>query len=215
MDACHRSLYRFRLVCLAAIIPWIFILGSVGCTTLLGSQPIVQSYVLNATINPPKVSHPSDKVLLISEPRAEPGFDTPYIAYTEKPHALDYYIQSQWVDTPARMLLPLVVRAMEKSHAFKAVVIPPSVVPADLRLDIDLIRLQQDFLEHPSQVRLTLNASLINMDTNQVLGVQHFVAIEPAPSDNAYGGVQAANRAVAKVLEELVAFVLKKSGLKP
>jgi cholesterol transport system auxiliary component len=56
---------------------------------------------------------------------------------------------------------------------------------------------------------------LINMDTNQVLGVQHFVAIEPAPSDNAYGGVQAANRAVAKVLEELVAFVLKKSGLKP
>ncbi|NJN45587.1 MAG: hypothetical protein HC808_02830 [Candidatus Competibacteraceae bacterium] len=131
------------------------------------------------------------------------------MAYSQAPAALSYYTQSSWVDTPARMLLPLIVQALENSQAFKAVLTPPASVPVDLRLDINLIRLQQEFLLKPSRVRITLRAKLIDMATSHILATQLFEAIELAPSEDADGGVQAATRATERLLREIRAFVLK------
>ena len=46
-------------------------------------------------------------------------------------------------------------------------------------------------------------AQLLELKEQRVLGVRGFEALEPAPTEDAYGGVLAANRAVTTVLGSL------------
>jgi cholesterol transport system auxiliary component len=104
------------------------------------------------------------------------------------------------------MLAPLLVQALEQSGGFRAVVQAPSLAAADLRLDSELVRLQQDFGAKPSRVRITVRAQLIDVNTRRVLATAQFDETEAAPSDDPYGGVLAANRALGRVLERLATF---------
>ncbi len=165
-----------------------------------------RTYLLEAVGRPATVAT-GDGVLLITTPRAEPGYDTNGIAYTETPLSLNYYTRSRWADAPARMLAPLLVETLERSGAFRAVITSPSSVAADVQLDVTLLRLQQSFLQRPSRVELALRARLIDTSDNRVLASRTFEAMESAPSEDAYGGVQAANAVLERVLTELAAFV--------
>jgi cholesterol transport system auxiliary component len=55
-------------------------------------------------------------------------------------------------------------------------------------------------------VRFTLRAQLIDVDARRVLASAEFDETEAAPSDDPYGGVLAANRALGRLLERLAAF---------
>ena len=145
-------------------------------------------------------------VLAVTVPKARAGFATAQMAYAREPHTLDYYAKNRWVDTPARMLAPLLLEALEQSGVFRAVVQSPGAVAADLRLDTELIRLQQDFTTQPSRTRLTLRAQLIEVKSNLILATKEFDEPEAAASDNARGGAGAANRALLRVLAQLGEF---------
>lgn len=144
--------------------------------------------------------------LLVNPTSAAAGFDSPRIVYVREPHKLEYFAHNEWVDTPARMLAPLLVAALENSGAFRAVVPAPSAAIGDLRLDTEIIRLQQEFSTRPSRVHFTLRAYLVEDKTRRVLAWREFDAVVPAASDDPYGGVVAANRAVQTVLARLSAF---------
>jgi len=151
-------------------------------------------------------------VLVVDAPRTRAGFATPQMAYVRQPHKLDYYAKNRWVDTPARMLAPLLVQALAQAGGFRAVVQAPNPVAADLRLDTELIRLQQDFATQPSRVQLTLRAQLIDTHTNKILAAKEFDESESAPSEDAYGGAIAANRALQRLLGQLSEFCFTASG---
>jgi cholesterol transport system auxiliary component len=153
-----------------------------------------------------------DLVLEVSAPRARPGFDTPLMAYTQRPNALEYFAKNRWADTPARMLAPLLAQALERAGGFRAVVQAPSTAIADLRLDTELVRLEQDFAARPSQIRFTLRAQLIDVATRRVLASAEFDEAEAAPSDDPYGGVIAANRALGRLLGRLADFCAEAPG---
>ncbi len=144
--------------------------------------------------------------LIVNPPLAAAGFDSPRIIYVREPHKLDYFAHSEWVDPPARMLGPLLVTAISQSGAFGAVVLTPGAASGELRLDTEIVRLQHEFGAQPSRVRFSLRATLVNERTRQVLGAQDFERVETAASDDPYGGVVAANRAVQGVLEMLAVF---------
>jgi cholesterol transport system auxiliary component len=113
------------------------------------------------------------------------------------------------------MLGPLLVTAIEKTGAFRAVVLMPGAASGELRLDTDLVRLQHDFQTRPSQVRLTLRATLVDDKTRRVLAWHEFEAAEPADSEDAYGGVLAANRAVQRVADQLAGFLATATASAP
>lgn len=144
--------------------------------------------------------------LIVNPPHAAAGFDSKRIIYVREPHQLEYFAHSEWVDTPARMIVPLIVAAVENSGAFRAVVLTPSAATGDLRLDTEIMRLQQDFSRQPSQVRFTLRAYIVDNTTRQVLAQGEFDATVPAAGDDPRSGVRAANRAVHEVLESLAGF---------
>jgi cholesterol transport system auxiliary component len=205
INACRRTSCSAFLVLTSVLL-------LAGCTGL-SAQPVTSQtiYVLEAQRATKPAQVKRDIVLAVNEPQTRPGFDTPQIAYVQKPHELNYFVTSRWADTPARMLEPLLVQAMEQADSFRAVVQRPGAVPADVRLDTELIRLQHDFVTRPSRVQLTLRAQLIDVRGQRVLAVKQFDESENAASDNAYGGVTAANQAVQRMLDQLADFCVSES----
>ena len=147
--------------------------------------------------------NPTCPTLLLSSPRAAPGYAGAGMAYIEEAHRIDYFAHHRWADSPARMLEPLLIRAMESSGLFQAVVQAPTTARFDLRLDTELLRLVQVFEPTESQVELTVRISLLDTQQQRVLVSDVLAVTEPATERTPYGGVIAANQAVARLLEEL------------
>ncbi len=144
--------------------------------------------------------------LVINPTHAAAGFDSKRIIYTRQSHQLEYFAHSEWVDTPARMLAPLLVAAAEGSGAFLAAMLTPSTAAGDLRLDTEIVRLQHEFDGGRSQVRFTLRAYLVDGGTRKIIASREFESVVPATSNDPYGGVIAANAAVRGVLAEFAGF---------
>jgi cholesterol transport system auxiliary component len=64
--------------------------------------------------------------LIVNPPHAASGYDSQRIIYMREPHQISYYADNKWVDTPPRMITPLIVDAIESSGTFRAVVLTPS-----------------------------------------------------------------------------------------
>lgn len=142
-------------------------------------------------------------VLLVSQPQAEPGFETPRMVYVKRPYELEYYAVNQWSDTPVRMFGPLMVQALSQNDTWRAVIPLPSSVRGDYRLDTHGFLLQQEFLQQPSRVRVMVRTQLVDLKESTILSTKAFEVVENATSENPYGGVQAANRAVAGLLAQI------------
>jgi len=184
-----------------------------GCTAL--QPPRVEAPSMHVLVAAPAARAAPvrrELVLEVAMPHAWPGFDTPQMAYVRQPYDLDYYANNRWADTPARMLGPLLASALEQSGSFRAVVQMPTAVLADLRIETELIRLQQNFGTPPSRVEIVVRVQVIDVRGRRILGSRLFEESEPAASEDAYGGVVAANRALARLLERVVAYCIEQSG---
>ena len=183
-----------------------------GCVTAKGTNPL-HTYLLNpgqgagSAPSSPN-THEANEILLLSAPHADPGFDTTRMVYLTRPYEISYYATNQWAETPARMIGTLLLRSLEKSSLWRVVVPIPSFVPGDYRLDTQGLVLQQEFSQKPSQVRLGLRLQLVALHDQVVLGIRRFEVVENAPTDDAYGGVLAANRAVTTLLEQVTEWMV-------
>ena len=187
-------------------------LGLSACSSLLPkAAPPPSFFALTAAVGAPSAAAAvagaaSAPTLIVNPPQAAAGYDSARIIYVRQPHQLQYFAQSEWVDTPARMLAPLLVTALQNSGAFKAVVSSPSAAAGELRLDTEIVRLQQDFdAAGGSAVRFTLRATMVDNMSRKVRSTREFEASVAAGTD-AYSGVVAANAAVRAVLAELATF---------
>jgi cholesterol transport system auxiliary component len=155
------------------------------------------------TIDPQLEGSPaagSGPPLLVSAPRGGPGLDGPRIAYVKRPNELRYFGRARWVEPPARMLGPLMVRALERTGRFQAVTEVAPGSARGLRLESEIVRLQQEFTDRPSRVRFTLRLELTDVAARRIIGTREIETVEIAPSDDAPGGVAAANAAVKRAL---------------
>jgi cholesterol transport system auxiliary component len=184
-----------------------------GCSVLSPApQEAPSLHLLQAEPVAATAAQRRDLVLEVAVPRAWPGFDTSRIAYVDRPYALEYYARSEWADAPSRMLGPLIARALDASGGFRAVVQAPTTVRADLRVETELVRLQQDFTTRPSRADVALRVQLVDVATRRVVATLVLEEREPAASENAYGGVAAMNAALTRTLERAVAFVVGESA---
>ena len=183
-----------------------------SCTALLSKQPLQTTYYsLERAQSKPQTEPPLNNnnrlpTLIINTPKAAAGFDTQRMMYTRAQHQLEYFARNEWIDTPAQMLRPLMISAIEKTGAFNAVLAKQSVVASDLRLESEVIKLVQDFSTKPSHVQFTLRVSMIDSATHQVIAIREFNERINANIDNPIGGVLAANVAINLALDKLSVF---------
>lgn len=167
------------------------------------SRPRPQQHLLVASFGEAEAAPAEAPVLMVARPRAGAGFDSPAMRYLAEPTQLDSFARNQWAAAPADMLEPLLVDAMDATGAFRAVVDGGSGLRAGFRLDTEILRLQQEFFEDPSRVRLVLRATLVAAGSGEVLMARTFETTEEAPGDDPESGVAAANRAVNRLLAEI------------
>ncbi len=170
------------------------------------AAPAIQRYLLALPVPTSAPATAVGPVLVVDPPAAAPGLQGRGMVYVRRPYQLDYFARHGWVDPPARMLEPLLVQALQRQAGFRTVPAALGGVAGDLRLETRILRLQQEFTVRPSRERLVLQAWLIDARSGRVVADRVFEAIEPAPGNDPYSGVQAANRAVAKVLTQLAVF---------
>lgn len=191
------------------------------CVGALGACSVLQPskteppafFALDAPPTAARIHAPDGAVralptLIITPPRAAAGFDGQRIIFVRHDHQLEYFAHSEWVDTPARMLGPLLASAMEGTGVFGAVVVTPAGAAGDLRLETEIVRLQHNFQGSPSRVQFTLRAFLLDDKTRRVLLWREFRGEAVSASEAPQGGVDAANTVVQTVLNELAQFVV-------
>lgn len=157
----------------------------------------------------PLVKSPRRGSLLISPVLSTPGFDSSDMAYMRKAHEIEYFAHHRWVDAPARMLEPLLVQAAERSGLFRSVVEAGNGADVDLRLDSRLIHLQQVCRLNPSELQLALRVTLSEVSSARVIATRTLSVSEAIMERTPYAGVEAANRAVDRLLSELQAFLVE------
>ena len=185
------------------------VLTVVGCLPSRPESPPVRSYRLSVDLNyaEARPSNSQGPVVLVGVPMAAPGYETAGMVYLKRPYELEQYAVNQWADQPARMFASLLVEAMSRSGYWRAVVPLPASVEGDFRLDSYGFALQQEFMQEPSQVRVTVRVQLLDLKGSSVVGTRLFEAVERAPSDDAYGGVLAANQAVGRLLDDINSWI--------
>lgn len=193
--------------------PIVFVILAVTLSACSVLSPIKQketlTYLLDVQTIAVKPSSPTNSVLFIADPSAASGFNTNKMAYIEEPYRLRYFTLNRWVDNPSNMLKPLMVNALQNTQHFRAVVSSPYSGSANYRLDTQILRLQQNFMEPQSIEQLTVQVQLSEYTTQRIIAVKQFLLCENAPADTPYGGVIAANLAVKMYLEELAVFVVQ------
>jgi cholesterol transport system auxiliary component len=180
-----------------------------GCSSIIPSREIGPKnvYVLEATaVGKPRFS-PQGPSIQVSRIRTAPGYGGTGMVYVEQEHRLDHFLHHRWADTPARMLEPLVIGTLEASGMFSAVVSPDARARTNLRLDTEFLRLVRRFEGGGSRVDLAIRASVVDTDRASLAPSRVIEITEPVVDPTPYGGVEAANRAVARLLEELRVFL--------
>lgn len=195
-----RKLYIVILACFCLIL-------LSGCGPI--SMPPVSRYAITSSPPIKKMHHRTHKTLLVSTPIASAGYKSNKMIYITIPYRLRSFANNQWIAPPADMLLPLIAESLRKTDYFKAVVTAPFSGVVNYRLDTQLLTLQQEFLHPVSQIRLVLQATLINDINNHVIASRRFQIVVNAPENNPYGGVLAANRAAASLSKQITQFVLR------
>jgi cholesterol transport system auxiliary component len=142
------------------------------------------------------------QAIVVALPAARPGFDGARIIYVTRAHEIRFFARHEWVAPPAQMLEPLLVEALERGGRFRAVQ-STADVSSPFRLETEIVALQQEFTLQPSVARFALRAQLVDTVERRVLAAEEFEAVEPARSEDPYGGVVAASQAVARVLGDL------------
>lgn len=192
-----------------------------GCSELIPkASPLPSFYILTGTsventqeINKPPNTPASQPMqtniesvaatLTVNSSTATAGFNSARMVYSRVPYKLEFFAHSEWIDTPARMLTPLIVNTLKAKGIFSAVTLAPSTVETSYLLDTQIIRLQQEFFSPQSRERLTVRATLIDNVKHTVIFMHELDFAVTAKSENPYGGVIAANEATQILLDQL------------
>jgi cholesterol transport system auxiliary component len=196
------SLVRIFAFGLAAMVA----LASCG---FLGSGPRKDAAIYeldlphNGEESAPEETGTACAVLLVSSPLSAPGLASSSMVYTREEGRLESYADNRWVDTPGRMLSPLIIRVLSKSGLFTNVVVSPAPIDAGFRLETEVLSLKQVFSETGSFVELAVRASLFDLNRRDLVFNDTLRVEEPAPTPDPRGGVTAASRATGKLLDQL------------
>jgi cholesterol transport system auxiliary component len=189
-------------------VPLLAGLGLAGCSVLAPLDVNVTTAVLDSV--PSDVPHAGrgPETLLVHPTQAPERIDTRRMAYSLRPHHFAYFARNEWAESPADMLRPLLVRTLEATGRFAAVVTPPAS-GAHYGLHTELAELLQDFGAAPPLLRLSLRLRLVDERNDRALGVRELDLQEPLQQQTPYAGVVAANAALARALRAAAGFVLE------
>lgn len=182
-----------------------------SCTWLSPPKNKIDKAVLNQM--PLELPHREGhgSTLLVFPPETASIYDTTQMVYRDRPHQVAYFGQNEWAETPSQMLHPLVVKTLESTGYFRAVLTPPYTGRYTYALRTEILEVTQDFTSQPATLVLSLRLQLTDAAAAHVIATKEISLREPMQQRTPDAGVAAANEATAKALREVAVFVLAKA----
>jgi cholesterol transport system auxiliary component len=179
-----------------------------GCVSF-GQQETQRYYVLDASSGAKtrKVVTPRAATLLVAPTTTSGFYETPEIVYSRAPGERAYYQLSTWTERPSRRITALLAMRLERDGLFKTVAADSSGVQGELVLNTHLAEFYHDAATPPGSVKVTITAELMDPARRVLLARHTFNRSEAAASYDAPGAVQAFNRAVGAILDDISAWV--------
>lgn len=188
-----------------ALFASIIMINLSGCAVSV-QQPTTYSL----TETPAKYrTYQTGRILMVMQPDAAPYYRTKQIAYEIKPNQISYFTRNAWAEPPAQMLHPLLVKSLQNTNHFSAIVAPPVTGVYDYMLNTQILTLRVNFDTRPAMVEVSIRAQIFNARTNRVKATEVITVFEPVYSCNFYNNVVAANHAIAKALAKINQFCIK------
>jgi len=180
-----------------------------GCAKFAPRSPEFRhSHLLEPTTLPDVETVASSAPALQVVPvRAGANLDGTRLYYRRGDSKLSAYAQNTWASPPAEQLGRWLVTALERAGGVTQVVAPGGRGSSALRLESELLGLYHDVGVVPSEARIELRVQLVAQFGRQVLATRRFDIAVPVTSENPAGGVAATNLALARLLDEVAAFV--------
>ncbi len=184
-----------------------------GCMTT-ANLPAVQYYVLDnrgVAGSVQRMARGGAGVLLVQPASASPFYDTQRLVYSSAPGQRAYYQFAAWTARPARALSDLLQRRVEQGGVFASVASTTAGVKGDLVLNVRLEEFYHDTAERPGRVRIEVSTELIDAGTRTVTTQRRFAHSVVTNAENAPAAVDAANRAVTAVIDDIASWVERSS----
>lgn len=182
---------------LAVIALLVLLTGCVGQANL----PPVQYYVLGnglETVSARPASQSSARVLLVNPTSVSTFYDTQRLVYSRAEGQRAYYQFAAWTERPGRAFSELLGRRLDAPSM-------TSGVKGDLVLHTRLEELYHD--ARINAVNIAVSAQLVDSAGRLVAERQRFLRSVSTSGENAAAAVEAANRAVSEILDEIAAWI--------
>lgn len=157
--------------------------------------------------DPPQRTSRGDTILVFA-PKGAPLYDTTQMAYSTRPNEVAYFSEREWAETPPQMFYPLLVKTLDNTNAFRAVLTEPFTARYGYGLRTEILELLQDFSSDSASLVLSLRFQLTDYGAKTVIATREISVREPLRERNSYAGVIAANEATAKALQQMAQYVL-------
>ncbi|MFT4059510.1 MAG: ABC-type transport auxiliary lipoprotein family protein [Legionella sp.] len=170
--------------------------------------PITNQYQLAQYSDKRFVRNPRPIALWVTAPEAVAGYQTNQMLYINKPFEIEPFAKNSWTNPPADMLYPLMVKSLQSTGYFHAVMSSIYSQGADYRLDTQVLSLEQNFLKRPSILEFSVKVVLTRIPDNKVIASKIINQSVLCSTDTPYGGVVAANKAARQFTAIMSNFVV-------
>lgn len=183
-----------------------------GCINLGPTeQTKVQSYQWTAedVVVPPLAKVPYS--IAIREGFVAPAYRSTALAYQLHLSQVNYFVAHRWQAAPSSMLVNVLAQTLEKTAAFKAVVVvPPYVGRVDRVVYVNLLQLSQvfDAQQQRAYEHVVIQLVLNQRDSNAVSGMRTFECTLPTAT-NPVAGITAANQALQHLLPSMIDYIYR------
>jgi ABC-type uncharacterized transport system auxiliary subunit len=180
-----------------------------------GSTPQVRYYQLaahDAAAPPPKST--SDKVLVVEALSSDGVYDDERIIYRNNPYRLDYYNYHRWVATPGVLVGGYLEHALGRTGDFKAV-LREQTPEASLVLGGRVNAIEEVDKDPKHWVgRISIELTLTDPKTGDVLWAQPFEETEPLAVQNPEGLARAISTALDRIAKRAAPEIVEHASAK-
>lgn len=127
------------------------------------------------------------------------------ILFAPDPYRRGHYQYATWAEPPPERLTLLLENRLACEGLFS--LISTRTVPSDLILYTEIIELYHDSTTAPGREVVRVRAELVDGESGNLIGGREFERETELESFDARGAVEAASRAVAEIIDEIVAWL--------
>jgi len=178
-----------------------------GCGSI-GPQTPQRYFVLEAPAAPATAATTPRAATLLIAPTTVSGFyEAQDIVYSRTPGTRAYYQLHAWTERPGPRLTELLVAHLDRAGLYRSVATVASGLRSDAVLRTHLSEFYHDATSAPGSVNVTIAAELTVPAHRDFLVRRTFTRTAPVATYDAPGAVQAFNRVMPGMLDEIAAWV--------